>query len=137
MVPMRTGSDRMGTQGRRIYAARQAEELLRDLLHPAVSRTHVTPDHSAIPAARHRFFVRLAGHAHLPEPVTPAETVGQWWDGITTCLVTGITNAASEGNNRLIRLEARNAFGFRNRTNQRPRSHRATTRRSRRQAHPH
>lgn len=29
-------------------------------------------------------------------------------------VLTGITNAASEGNNRLIKLEARNAFGFRN-----------------------
>ncbi|WP_211265814.1 transposase [Actinacidiphila oryziradicis] len=28
-------------------------------------------------------------------------------------MITGITNAASEGNNRLIKLEARNAFGFR------------------------
>ena len=47
---------------------------------------------------------------------------------------TGITNAASEGNNRLIKLEARNAFGFRNRENQRLRSRCVTTRRARREA---
>jgi transposase len=78
----------------------------------------------------------VADHAHLPELVTLAETVEQWWDGIETYLTTGITNAASEGNNRLIKLEARNAFGFRNRENQRLRSRCATTRRSRREAHP-
>ncbi len=129
--------DHMGTYGRQIYAAWKAKELLRDLLGLAVSRTHVTPDRSTISAARHRFFAHVADHAHLPELVTLAETVEQWWDGIETYLTTGITNAASEGNNRLIKLEARNAFGFRNRENQRLRSRCATTRRSRREAHPH
>ncbi|WP_405684021.1 ISL3 family transposase [Streptomyces sp. NBC_00057] len=127
----------MGTYGRQIHAAWQAKELLRDLLDLAVSRTHVTPNHSAISTARHRFFAHVADRAHLPELVTLAETVEQWWDGIETYLTTGITNAASEGNNRLIKLEARNAFGFRNRANQRLRSRCATTRRSRREAHPH
>ncbi|WP_460754286.1 transposase [Nocardiopsis oceani] len=56
---------------------------------------------------------------------------------IEACLATGITNAASEGNNRLIKLEARNAFGFRNRANQSLRSRCATTCRSRREAHTH
>jgi DDE superfamily endonuclease len=124
---------------RELYVPRswQAKELLRDLLGLAVSRTHLTPDRSAISAARHRFLSHVADHAHLPELVTLAETVEQWWDGIETYLATGITNAASEGNNRLIKLEARNAFGFRNRENQRLRSRCATTRRSRREAHPH
>ncbi|WP_434595814.1 ISL3 family transposase [Streptomyces sp. A5-4] len=127
----------MGTYGKQIYAAWQGKELLRDLLGLAVTRRHVTPDPSAISTARHRFFAHVADHAHLPELVTLAETVEQWWDGIETYLTTGITNAASEGNNRLIKLEARNAFGFRNRANQRLRSRCATTRRSRREAHPH
>jgi transposase len=129
--------DHMGTYGRQIYAAWKAKELLRDLLGLAVSRTHVTPDRSTISVARHRFFTHVADHTHLPELVTLAETVEQWWDGIETYLTTGISNAASEGNNRLIKLEARNAFGFRNRENQRLRSRCATTRRSRRDAHPH
>jgi hypothetical protein len=98
----------MGTYGRQIYAARQAKELLRGLRHLAVSRTHVAPDRSAHSAARHRFLAHVADHAHLPEPT-----------------------AAS------IKLEARNTFGFRNRTNQRLRSRCATTWRSRREAHPH
>lgn len=129
--------DHMGTYGRQIYAAWQAKELLRDLLALAVSRTHLSPDRSTISAARYRFNAHIADHTHLPELVTLAETVEQWWDGIETYLITGISNAASEGNNRLIKLEARNAFGFRNRANQRLRSRCATTRRSRREAHPH
>jgi transposase len=127
----------MGTCGRQIHAAWQAKERLRDLLRLTVHRAHVTPDRSAISAARYRFHAHIADHAHLPELLVLAETVEQWWDGIETYLTTGITNAASEGNNRLIKLEARNAFGFRNRANQRLRSRCATTRRSRREAHPH
>lgn len=49
----------------------------------------------------------------------------------------GIAHTAAEGNNRLIKHEARNAFDFRNQENQRLRSHHETTRRSRRRAHPH
>ncbi|MEU9186160.1 ISL3 family transposase [Streptomyces sp. NPDC048484] len=129
--------DHMGTYGRQIHAGWQAKELLRDLLRPASKHTHVLPDRSAISAARHRLNAHIADHAHLPELVTLAETVDAWWDGIKAYITTGITNAASEGNNRLIKLEARNAFGFRNRANQRLRSRCATTRRARREQHPH
>ncbi len=126
----------MGTYGRQIYAAWQAKELLRDLLGLAVHRTHLTPDRSAISAARHRFNTHVADHAHLPELVTLAETVDQWWNGIEAYVLTGITNAASEGNNRVIKLDARCAFGYRNRANQRLRSRCATTRRARREEVP-
>jgi transposase len=128
--------DHMGTYGRQIYAAWQAKELLRDLLGLAVHRTHVTPDRSVISAARHRFNAHVADHAHLPELVTLAETVDQWWNGIEAYVLTGITNAASEGNNRVIKLDARCAFGYRNRANQRLRSRCATTRRARREEVP-
>ncbi|MFJ9480807.1 transposase [Streptomyces mirabilis] len=126
--------EHMGTYGRQIHAGWQAKELLRDL---ASKHTHTAPDHSAISAARHRFNAHIADHAHLPELRTLAETIDTWWDGIEAYITTGITNAASEGNNRLIKLEARNAFGFRNRENQRLRSRCATTRRARREQHPH
>jgi transposase len=55
---------------------------------------------------------------------------------IEAFLLTGITNAKSEGINRVIKLEARNAYGFRNPTNQRLRSRCATTRASRNRAIP-
>jgi hypothetical protein len=45
---------------------------------------------------------------------------------------TARSNAASEGTNRVIKLEARNAYGFRNPTNQQLRSRAASTRRHRR-----
>lgn len=69
--------------------------------------------------------------SHQPELISLAQTIEGWWDGIEAYILTGITNAASEGNNRLIKLEARNAFGFRNPANQRLRSRCATTRRAR------
>jgi transposase len=126
----------MGTYGRQIHEGWQAKELLRDLLHLTAKHTHTAPDRSAISAARYRFQSFRADRTHLPELTTLAETVDQWWHGIEAYVTTGITNAASEGNNRLIKLEARNAFGFRNRVNQRRRSRCATTRRSRREAQP-
>jgi transposase len=126
----------MGTYGKQIRAAWRAKELLRDLLRLTYKHAHTTPDHSAISAARFRFQNSCATHAYLPELVTLAETVDEWWDGIEAYITTGITNAASEGNNRLIKLDARNAFGYRNRVNQRLRSRCATTRCARREGVP-
>ncbi|WP_406461648.1 transposase [Streptomyces sp. NBC_01622] len=124
------------TYGWQICEARQGREPLCDLLDLSVTRRHVTPDRSAIPTARHRFFARVGDHAHLPERLTPIEAVELWWDGIETYLTTGITDAVLVGHNRLIKVVARNAFGFRNRANQRFRSCCATTRRNRREAPP-
>jgi transposase len=126
----------MGTRGRHIRAGWTAKELLRDLLHLTFKHAGHTPSRSAISNARHKFGAWCADHAFLPELVSLAETVDAWWDQIAAYIHTGITNAASEGNNRLIKLEARNAFGFRNRHNQRLRSRCATTRRARRQRVP-
>jgi len=136
LTTLKTELTQMGTYGRQIYEAWQAKELLRDLLRLTAKHAHILPDHSAISAARYRFQAFCADRPHLPELITLAETVDQWWDGIEAYVITGITNAASEGNNRLIKLEARNAFGFRNREHQRLRSRCATTRRSRREAKP-
>ncbi|WP_020547434.1 transposase, partial [Nonomuraea coxensis] len=77
-----------------------------------------------------------ADHPYLPELVTLAETVASWWKEIEAFLLTGITNAKSEGTNRVIKLEARCAYGFRNPANQRLRSRCATTRESRNRAIP-
>jgi transposase len=127
----------MGTFGKQVLAAWQAKELLRDLLRLTFKHAHTLPDREAVSAARYRFCAHVADHAHLPELVTLAETVEQWWDGIHAYITTGITNAASEGNNRVIKLEARKAYGFRNRANQRLRSRCATTRRTRGCLTPH
>ena len=59
---------------------------------------------------------------------TLATTVDRWWNETTAFIDTGHTNAKSEGINRVIKLVARAAFGFRNTTNQRLRTRCVTTR---------
>jgi Transposase and inactivated derivatives len=53
----------------------------------------------------------------------------------TLFIDTGYSNAQSEGINRVIKLVARAAFGFRNATNQRLRTRCVTTRRARGHLH--
>ncbi|WP_211212753.1 transposase, partial [Nonomuraea coxensis] len=81
-------------------------------------------------------FAWCADHAYLPELVTLAQSIAAWWAEIEAFIRTGITNAKSEGTNRVIKLEARCAYGFRNTSNQRLRSRCATTRSSRNRAIP-
>jgi transposase len=58
-------------------------------------------------------------------------TVSTWWPEICAAITTGTTNAGSEGLNRLVKADARCAFGYRNPVNQRIRARCATTRRPR------
>jgi transposase len=121
----------LGAAGEQILAAWIAKEELRALL--ALARTG---------ASRHRIsqrlwaFYRWCADTDIPELHRLAGTVEAWWPQIEAFILTGITNAASEGNNRLIKLEARNAFGFRNPVNQRLRSRCATVRAASRRAKP-
>jgi transposase len=126
----------MGTYGRQIYQAWQAKELLRAMLRLTFKHSRVTPDRSAIGQARYAFQAFCADRPFLPELVCLAETVDKWWDGIEAYILTGITNAGSEGVNRLIKLDARCAAGYRNPANQRLRARAATTRKARRPAVP-
>lgn len=100
------------------------------MLRLTAKHSHTHPDHYAISNARYDFMTHCLD-SRQPELITLAETIEDWWEDIENYIHTGITNAASEGNNRLIKLEARNAFGFRNPTNQRLRSRTATTRKAR------
>ncbi len=78
--------------------------------------------------------VRLGGDAHLtrhrlhrflawcidsdiPELLTLAGTVDTWWPEINAFITTGITNAKTEGYNRLVKQVKRSACGFRNPAN--------------------
>lgn len=126
----------MGTYGKQIYEAWQAKELLRDLLRLTFKHARVTPDRSAISQARYAFQAFCANRSYLPELACLAETVEKWWDGIEAYILTGVTNAGSEGVNRLIKLDARNAAGYRNPKNQRLRARAATTRKARRPTKP-
>jgi transposase len=63
---------------------------------------------------------------------TLAETIETWWPAIEVFLSTGLTNARTEGTNRLIKQVKRAACGFRNRDNYRRRVRLHCTRRTRR-----
>jgi transposase len=109
-----------------IQAAWNAKEDLLDLL--ALARTH--PNREQISRLLHRFYTRCA-EAGIPELERLAATVETWWPQILAFLHTGITNAGSEGTNRVIKTVARDAYGFRNPANQRLRTRCATTRKTR------
>jgi transposase len=114
-----------------ILAAWNAKEDLLDLL--ATARTH--PNREQVAALLCQFYRRCAA-AGLPELERLAGTMETWWPEILTFLTTGITNAGSEGTNRVIKTIARDAYGFRNPTNQRLRTRCATTRRARGHLNP-
>jgi transposase len=121
----------LGQAGEQILAAWIAKEELRALL--ALARTSTSRHQIS-----HRLwtFYQWCADTDIPELHRLAGTVQTWWPQIEAFILTGVTNAASEGINRLIKLEARNAFGFRNPTNQRLRSRCASIRAARRQAKP-
>jgi transposase len=60
--------------------------------------------------------------------VTLARTVSRWEYEIVAAVTTGVTNATAESLNCLAKLEARQAYGFRNPLNQQRRVRIACTR---------
>ena len=79
----------------------------------------------------HRFY-QWCADADIPELTTLAETIDTWWPAIEVFLTTGLTNAKTEGTNRLIKHVKRAACGFRNRDNYRRRVRLHCTRHTRR-----
>jgi transposase len=77
-------------------------------------------------------FYRWCVDAQISELTTLAETIETWWPAIEVFLTTEITNARTEGTNRLIKQVKRAACGFRNRENYRRRVRLHCTRRTRR-----
>ncbi|MEW2497248.1 transposase, partial [Streptomyces nodosus] len=59
-------------------------------------------------------FLTWCADSDIPEVRRLAVTVDRWWPEIAAFIDTGHSNAKSEGINRVIKLVARNAFGFRN-----------------------
>jgi transposase len=116
----------LGDPGVTILTAWIAKEELRSLL--ALAGTH--PDRSMISHRLTRFYTWCAD-AGIPELDRLATTISTWWPCIEAFIHTKITNAASEGYNRVVKLDARNAYGYRNPDNQRLRTRCATTRRAR------
>ncbi|WP_207386421.1 transposase [Protofrankia symbiont of Coriaria ruscifolia] len=99
----------LGEPGQTILAAWIGKEELRAML--ALAGTH--PDRTVIAHRLTRFYTWCAD-AGIPELERLATTISTWWPCIEAFLHTGITNAGSEGYNRVVKLDARNAFGYRN-----------------------
>ncbi len=109
-----------------ILKAWNVKEDLMDLLAP--HGTH--PNRAQISSLLIRFHENAAA-CGLPEMQRLAGTVSTWWPEILAAITTGVTNAGSEGTTRVIKTDARCAFGYRNPANQRLRARAATTRRAR------
>lgn len=120
-----------GDLGMILLTAWIAKERLRDLL--ACARTRA--DHHRVGHLRWKFLTWCAD-SDIPEVRQLATTIDRWWPEIRAFIDTGHTNATSEGINRMIKLAARAAHGFRNPTNQRLRTRCVTTRRARGHLNP-
>jgi transposase len=110
-----------------ILSAWIAKEELRALCATAAQGGHREDIHQQLWA-----FYRWCADADIPELTTLAETIETWWPAIEVFLTTGITNARTEGTNRLIKQVKRAACGFRNRENYRRRVRLHCTRQTRR-----
>ena len=110
-----------------IFAAWIAKELLRDVL----ACTTTGGMRYDVSAALHRFYAFCAATT-VPEIHDLAETIETWQHPMILAITTGLSNARSEGYNRIVKHVGRIAFGFRNPENQRRRVRWACTRRSRR-----
>jgi transposase len=114
--------------GQEIAAAWIAKEKLRDVLNLRARITGSVPCERQVRDRLFTFYDWCAQHDDIPELITLASTVSRWENEITAAVITGVTNAASESLNRLAKLEARLAYGFRNPVNQRRRVRIACTR---------
>jgi transposase len=112
--------------GEPIAKAWNCKEDLMDLL----ALTGTNPPRSEIYRRLERFYTSCAASGQ-PELERLARTVSAWRNEIIAGIATGISNAGSEGHNRVIKTDARCAYGYRNPANQRIRTRLATTRRGR------
>jgi transposase len=127
------GSDRHGQQ---ILAAWIAKEKLRDALNLRARVTGSTPCERNVRDRLFTFYHWCAANDDIPELLTLARTIARWENEIVAAVLTGVTNARSEALNRIAKLEARNAYGFRNPASQRRRVRIACTRHRNRNTTP-
>jgi transposase len=120
--------------GQETAAAWIAKEKLRDALNMRARITGSTPCERGVRGRLFTFYEWCARNDDIPEILSLARTISRWEDQIVAAALTGVTNAASESLNRLAKLEARLAYGFRNPANQRRRVRMACTRGRRRKS---
>jgi len=118
-----------GDPGIEILHAYTVKENFRQLM--ALAGT--SPDRDQIRARLWAFYEQAAS-SPSPEVHRFAATIETWWPAVEAAITTGYSNARSEGYNRLAKHQGRNAFGFRNTTNQTRRIRWACTRQHRRAA---
>ncbi|MGC5249674.1 ISL3 family transposase, partial [Gordonia sp. DT219] len=99
-----------------IIVAYIAKEELRQLL----SLAHHGAEDAEIRDKLYSFYTWCAD-ANIPEVARLASTIETWWPAVLAFLRTGITNARTEGYNRLVKQVKRVACGFRNTENSRRR----------------
>lgn len=99
-----------------ILLAHIAKDELRQLL----SAAHQGVDNSEIRRRLYRFYMWCAD-AKIPELTRLATTIEAWWPAVLAFVQTGLTNARTEGYNRLVKQVERVACGFRNTENSRRR----------------
>jgi transposase len=114
--------------GQEILAAWIGKEKLRDVLSLRARVTGSTPCERDVRGRLARFYDRCAQNDDIPELLTLARTISRWEDEITAAVLTGVSNATSESPNRLAKLQARQAYAFRNPASQRRRVRIACTR---------
>ena len=95
-----------------ILSAWIAKEELRTLL----ATVHAGGDPHLTRHRLHRFLAWCID-AEIPELTTLAATVDTWWPEINAFVATGITNARTEGYNRLVKQVKRVGCGYRNPAN--------------------
>ena len=118
--------------GQQLAIAWIAKEKLRSALKLRARVTGSTPCERQVRDRLFSFYDWCAQHEDIPELRSLASTIARWENEIVTAVTTGITNATAESLNRLAKLEARHAYGFRNPANQRRRVRIACTRGTRR-----
>jgi len=121
--------------GQEIAIAWIAKEKLRDVLNLRARITRTTPCERQLRDRLFTFYDWCARNDAVPELASLATTISRWEDEIVTAVLTGVTSATSESLNRLAKLEARLAYGFRNPANQRRRVRIACTGGQRRHSH--
>jgi transposase len=120
--------------GQEIAAAWIGKEKLRHALNLRARVTGSVPYDRNVRDRLFALYDWCAQNDDIPELLSLAKTVSRWESEIVAAVLTGITNSVSESLNRLAKLEARLAHGFRNPANQRRRVRIACTRSKRRRS---
>jgi transposase len=117
-----------GRHGQQILAAWIGKEKLRDALNLRARITRSAPCERDVRGRLFSFYDWCAQNDDISELVTLARTVSRWEEEIVAAVLTGVSNASAESLNRIAKLEARQAYSFRNPANQRRRVRTACTR---------